>query len=146
VVRDHPAAQVLEALARQHLRADLRVRADLSHLTRAQRTGLLEHLVGHADLADVVQPAGHLDPLHVVGLEAQLLGDQDAVARDRARVVGGAGVADVERLGERQQRGQVRRVEPAAAALGGEDRRDLAVEDDRAVAPERLGGVQGLVG
>ena len=53
--------------------ADLRVLLHLLELFGRQLAGLLQHGFGHADLADVVQQAGHVDLLDVVVGEADLL-------------------------------------------------------------------------
>jgi hypothetical protein len=60
-------------------------------------------------------------------------------------VVAGAGVADVERLGEREDGGELELAGGLAAQLG-EGARDLVAVDDRAVAAEVLGGGGGAVG
>ena len=92
------------------------MRADLGHLGLRERAGLLEDRVGQADLADVVEHARHLDALHALGRKSQLGRDQAAVAAHGPRVVGRAGVAQVERLGERHQRGELDLVGAASAS------------------------------
>ena len=59
--------------------ADLRMRADLLELLGRQRTRLREDVLGHRELADVVQQGGRLDALDFVLRHAHR-------ARDRRRV------------------------------------------------------------
>src|SRR5207248_2183856 len=58
VVREDPAADVVELGAAEDPRADLRVLAHLRVLLVDQRPGFAQDRVRHADLPDVVQDAG----------------------------------------------------------------------------------------
>ena len=99
MVREHPRPQVLETASAEDLRADLGMGADLRELGGTEPARLLQDGVGQPDLADVVQHPRDLDPLDLLGGQAELHGDQAAVAADAARVVGRARVAQVEGLG-----------------------------------------------
>ena len=119
--------------------AQLRVLAHLGPLVLVERTGLLEDGVGDPDLADVVQHAGEVHALDLVGAHAHLGRDRTRVATDELRVPGGAGVAHVKRLGEHEHRGEVALLDSGLTRLLAEQAGgDLAVEDHGAVAAERL--------
>ena len=107
VVGQHPLADVGQPRAAQDPGADLGVLLHGVVLGVGQRAGLLEDRVGHADLADVVQHAGHPDAVGVVAREAQLAGHHLAVAAHGLGVAGGALVAHVQRLGQVEHRGQL---------------------------------------
>ncbi len=121
------------------------MRVHLLPLLGVERTRLREHAVGDPDLADVVQHAREPHALHVLLLEAELPRHQLRVAPDGVRVLAGAGVADVERLGERDHGGELER----AVALGARLREragHLVAVDHRAVAAELLGGGHRAIG
>src|SRR4051812_3577602 len=63
VVREHPSRKVLESGTAQKSRPKLAVLLDLVPVAVVERPCLLQHLVGHADLADVVQHSGQLHAL-----------------------------------------------------------------------------------
>ena len=52
--------------------ADLRVLFHLLEFFRRELAGLLQHGFGHADLADVVQQAGHVDAIDLRARSARL--------------------------------------------------------------------------
>ena len=145
MVGKDPGAQVVELGARQEPRGDLGVRVHLLPLVRVERTGLREHAVGDADLADVVQHAREPHSLHVLLLQAELSRHQLRIAPDRVRVLTRAGVADVECLGERDHRGELE-LTIHLAARQGERACHLVAVDHGAVAAELLGGGHGAIG
>ena len=102
----------------QDARADLGVLAHLGLLRGVERARLAEDRVRHADLADVVDDAGVAHALAAVGGEAERAGRALGVAGDRLRVRGGAGVADVQRLGQPQRGGELALVVRAGACGG----------------------------
>ena len=117
------------------------------HSCSSSAPGFLQDGVGDPDLADVVQHAGEVHALDLVGAHAHLGRDRTRVATDELRVPGGAGVAHVKRLGEHEHRGEVALLDNGltrllAEQVGG----DLAVEDDGAVAAQRLRGEDRAVG
>ena len=146
VVSQDRGTQVGEAGTAEQTSADLRVVADLGPLVVVERPVLEQDRVGHPDLADVVQHAGEPNALRPVIREAELARHALGVAADGLGVAGGARVAQVERLRERQQRGQVRGPDGVAGGTGRERADDLAAVDHGAVAAEGLGGVERLVG
>ena len=52
-----------------------------SNSAAVSRAGLAQHLVGHADLADVVQQRAEAQDLDRLGVEPELLADGDRRAR-----------------------------------------------------------------
>jgi hypothetical protein len=113
----------------------------LGHLVVGQPARLVQDVVGHAELADVVQDPGAADALDALARQAQLLGDVRAQAPHGLRVVGGADVAQVQRLGHHQDGLQVLGRRLVADAV-----QQAVGEDHRAVAAEVLGRVHRLVG
>jgi hypothetical protein len=93
-----------------------------------------------------VQDPGEPHPLDGLGGQAELAGGELREASDALAVRGAARVANVECLGERQERPElhVRPAVPGARRVG-EDARYLGARDDRAIATELLGGIEGLV-
>src|SRR3954447_17963140 len=131
VVGEDPAADVLEVATAEDVGADLGMAAHLHPLLFGQRSGLAKDGVGKAHLADVVQLAGDLDTPDVPGPEPELCRDHARVAANGPRVVGCSGVAEVDRLRQREQRVEVDLpVAGVAAGLG-----ELGAEDDGAVPP-----------
>src|SRR5205807_1225667 len=139
VVRVHPRAQVVEVGSREHARAELRMLHHLAVLGVVEQARLAQDRVRHADLADVVDHPGEpyaLDPLLA---HTELTGDGGGVPADGLGVASGPAVADVERLGEHEHRGDaLLALEVAGFRAGREARDDLRVVKDDAVASERL--------
>lgn len=81
----------------QNLPADRGMGADHRHLVVGQAAGLEQDVVGNGDLADVVQRGGEIDVAAEPGGEAELLGDDPAVAGDPQRVLAGIVVAVFDR-------------------------------------------------
>ncbi|HET8537186.1 MAG TPA: hypothetical protein VFL73_08410 [Solirubrobacteraceae bacterium] len=142
MVCEHPAADVVQVRAREHPGAELGVLAHLGPLGLVQRPGLLQHIVRHADLADVVQQPRESDALDMWRGQAEAIRDRLGVAPDGLRMRRRAVVAQVHRLGEHQHGGELlgRRRFDRALDL------DLGAEDHGPVATEVLGDVQRPVG
>src|SRR5207302_2802031 len=108
--------------------------------------GLAEHRVADPDLAHVVDDPAEADALDEVGRKLQLARDRTRVAPDGLRMGGRTGVADVDHLGEREDRGSV--ALRARRRLAGDRHQrlpDLRVVDDGAIAAELLRRIEGLV-
>ena len=93
---------------------------DLELLVR-QRAGLLEDLRRDADLADVVEERGELEPLEPVAVEAQLAADEQRHVGDPACVRGRVRVVRLECVRERRD-GRHERALEALVVLGALDR------------------------
>ncbi len=70
----------------QHVDADIVMQVHQLGFVRAQPAGLEENIIGHADLADVVQERGHFQHRDLRRLPAQVLGDPRRQERYAARV------------------------------------------------------------
>ena len=92
----------------QHARAEHRVLLDDVELGRGQRARLPQHVVGDADLADVVQQRAEAHDLDVGGRQVELPADGHRQHADAVRVPGGVRIARVERRRERADRARVR--------------------------------------
>src|SRR4051812_29755275 len=118
----------------------------LIHFLRSERTGLAENRVGNADLADVVEDAGEPDPLHALLAHSELDRHHLAEPAHGLTVAGRPRVPLVERLGKTEHRREVSLgLDAPAPGDRSENTRDLRAVDHRAVAPERLRRVQGLI-
>ena len=73
VAEDQRRHRIRERHAADDLGADLRVDADLLELFLRQRAGLREDVLGHGELADVVQQRRGLDALDLVVRHARAL-------------------------------------------------------------------------
>src|SRR5262245_24493504 len=82
VVRQHPGADVAQVRVIEDPRAQLGMAAHLRPFLFRQLAGLLEHGVGDAELADVVQHAGGADALDARLRQAERAGDVLGVAAD----------------------------------------------------------------
>ena len=71
VAEDQRRDRIRERHRRDDLRADLRVNADLLELLLRQRSGLRQDVLGHRQLADVVQQRRGLDALDLVRRQAR---------------------------------------------------------------------------
>src|SRR3954453_3394899 len=143
VMREHPAREVLEPGAAQQPRTKFTMLLDLLPLTVVQRPGLLQHLVWHPNLADVVQHSGELHALDSSFVEAEFRGDHLRVAADRLRVGRRAGVAHVDGLGKHEHRRQVAvRAHLRAVRRAEHARRHLRAIDRGAVAAQLLRHVE----
>src|SRR4051794_13250874 len=118
-------ADVLQrsAHAVQHPLARDRVAAHDIPLVVAQRTGLVDDLLGYADLADVVQQRAELDEPPLVLAEAELVCDRHRQRNDALAVRAGVFVVLADQLAEQQRRAPVRParldllIQPGAALL-----------------------------
>ena len=104
VVMQHAGDDVLDLLdVAQDARADLRVLFHLLEFFGRELAGLLQHGFGHADLADVVQQAGHVDALDLVIGQLDLGRQMPAEQRDALAVAAGVRILGVDRAGEAVQ-------------------------------------------
>jgi hypothetical protein len=87
--------------------ADDRVLAHEHPLVGGQRTGLVEDLVGDADLADVVQERDRLDLGHFARIEPESPGHRDRQRVDGVGVLARVAVAGLERRRQRADDGPV---------------------------------------
>ena len=74
-----------------------------SNSSVVEPAGLLQHAFGHADLADVMQQAGHVDAFDLLVAEPDLPGEMPAEQRDALAVAAGVGVLGVDRAGQAVQ-------------------------------------------
>ena len=79
----------------------------ISNSSCGERPVLLQHPVGDADLADVVQQRAEAEDVELPLVEPQLPPDDDRQRADALGVAGGVGVARVERGGQRLDRADV---------------------------------------
>ena len=85
----------------QHLHRHPFVHAHLRELFRGELARLVEQMVRHDELADVVHQRGEAQPLQPRGRHAELLADVPGVARDPLGVTGGVGILRLERADQR---------------------------------------------
>lgn len=97
---EHPAGKIVQAGAVQDLRAELGVTLHLLPLAGGERPWLEQDMIGHADLAEVVDHAGQANPLLALSIQTQFLSDRRGVAGDCLRLSAGRNVAQVQRLAE----------------------------------------------
>ena len=87
---------------RRRMRAPISECSRISaHSSSVSADGLLQHLGGHADLADVVHQAGQVHQLDLLLGQAHLGGDVPRVDGDGGRMAGRVGVPRVERRDHR---------------------------------------------
>ena len=111
-----------------------------------ERAGLVQDLVGHADLAEVVQVRGDAQVLQLVAGDADAAGDLLAERHDRAAVLARVAVAQVQQRGERLDAGAQRGRKPAlglggAQRLAGQGREVVTLALDPAGSGEEAGHV-----
>ena len=139
VVVEHPSRLLVELGGLDDGVADVHVSAHRGGLVGVERSGLPKNPVRDADLADVVQQPGEPDPLEPIGVEAELLADQDAQLRDGLAVVARPCVLGVDRA---RERGGEEPLVVSVRALLGRRRRlrreAVGVDDDPATRPLRL--------
>ena len=106
VVGEHPGGDVAQARrARGSARRSPGGGVISLHSASVERAGLVQDRVGDPELAEVVQHAGGLQAVDPRGASPSAAAVSRANRADGARVLGRAGVAQVERLGE-QHRGR----------------------------------------
>ena len=96
-------------------------------LRLGQPTGLVEQLVGHDQLADVVHERRVAEPLHAAFAERELGTDVLGERGDALRVTGGVPVLGLERVDQRLDRLLLPRLQLEVAREGGpgdQDRHD----------------------
>ena len=107
VAGEHPLADVGQLPGGEDPGGHLGVAPYLIPLRGRQRTRLAEDRVGDPHLADVVQHAGEPQPAHPLLREPHLVADHLAVAGHDRRVIRVALVAQVEDLGEAEDRAEL---------------------------------------
>ena len=108
VVRPHDRHEVAQRLDRREDRpTDRGVGAHDHPLVGAQRAGLVQDRVRHADLADVVQQRTELDATQLVRRKPHLVRDRPRERGDPRGVAAGVWIARVDRGGERLHRREV---------------------------------------
>src|SRR3954451_3440775 len=110
VAGPHDVPDVLQRSAHtvQHPLARDRVAAHDVPLLVAQRTGLVDDLLGHADLADVVQQRAELDEQPLVLAKPELVGDRNRQRDDPLAVGAGVLVVLADQLAQQQRGALVR--------------------------------------
>ena len=146
VVREHPRGEIVQVRPAEDARAQLRVLLHLGPLGLGERAGLRRIGSGTP-----IFPRSWSSPASRTrstrsGSRPRRGRDPLAEPPDRLRVLRGAAVAEVERLGEDQHRGDLLDGLPRVVGAGRQRLDDLLGEDDAAVAAELLGEVERLVG
>ena len=77
-------------------------------LLRVERAVLVDDLLRHGDLADVMEEGGELDVAPLAQVEAELVGDPERQLDDPAAVAAGVGVVGLDHVAEQQGRALVR--------------------------------------
>ena len=147
VVVQHPRRHGLDVEREQHPVADRRVTLEHVLLAPRERARLAQDLLGHGELADVVQPAREPDQLDLLLGQAQTRGDPGGEIADPGRVTSLERVAGVdgarERRGGLEPRRPVRRPRQPPQLR---DRRHVRAVDANPVLALALRPVEGDVG
>ena len=128
VVVAHAGDELVVEQRPHDLGRDAGVLAHELPLLGGQRTGLEQHAVGDADLADVVQEGNVLELVHALLGPAELLGEHGGVGGDAAGVTERVVVLGRQRRRERPQVGQVQALD-LVVELGVLDRQGHELAD-----------------
>ena len=96
-------ADFVEVEVAQHLVADDGVRFHDFAFVGVELTWFEEDAVGDADLADVVEDGAELEGFQVVSVESEMAADRECDLGESFDVAVGAGVFDLNRVGERRR-------------------------------------------
>ena len=104
------------------------------HSSSSSGPVLVDDLLRHGDLADVVEEGGELDVAALAQVEAELVGDAEREFDDAAAVAAGVGVVGLDHVAEQQRRALVRlaqleRLVDAGLALAREHREHRGERD-----------------
>jgi len=106
VVSPDPTGNVAQTGVLEDAGPDLGMAHDLPPLAVVERSGLVQDRVGDPELAEIVEHAGGVDPLDMLGCQPERHRRAFGEHPDGAGVLRGPRVAQVQRLGEQHHSSQ----------------------------------------